>query len=187
MKKNQVVSECCGSGVTTDELRSIREWWNELQQLPAEKARLRATPVSETSRLSEELQSQLYRHEPCGVLLLAHLLSNIDVDDRETRFLCKLASSDRDRPALSSVHFRRLKECRTLDELFRRFRRAVVFLGRAVDVTSVSECTIDWADAHHPRYDADRGLELEARWGNEFCTSSPGTLEAGAPMLEDGV
>ncbi len=154
------------------EIGIITDWWQELDRHPIEKQFLRSCRAPEQAYASEaahQLHKRLPAHDRMSVYTLAALLANVDENDPETRFICKLAARI-GRPAYSELHFTRLKACKSLHELFYRFRRAILLLKRSVQIESLAECTLHWADAHHPVRDTkpDIGELLERMWEREF-------------------
>ncbi len=136
--------------------RSIRSsllvgWRNALEKHPSELAVLRASKsldenfsLEMTKKLAEcEGLANLEEHT-CGAL--AGLLANIDTNDPDTHFICSVGGTSRRgrRPALSEVHFERLCSEAPLEQIYTRFRRAILVLGRRASITSVAECLISW-------------------------------------------
>ena len=163
-------SEDCGC--EDADLEYISRWWIALSFQPEERAFLRACDTPEeaaASPLAADLTVRLRRDDPLGVAALAALLAQVEEDDHETRFICKLGLPA-SRPAFSEFHFRRLKNCRTLGELYVRLKRALVLLGRKAHVESFAECFIEWLDAHHSESEesSEHRQRIYSKWEREY-------------------
>lgn len=165
---------CCGSDdvvLSQADTHIILEWWQGLQKRPGEKAKLRACRhLNEaTSTCATELQHRLPGHDAGAVMALATLLAQVDENEEETKFICRLGFPST-RPAFSELHFSRLRHSKTLDELLPRLRRAILLLGRSVQVASLAECVLTWSDVHLPHFNAkpDQAARLAEKWQREY-------------------
>ena len=154
------------------EQRVVHRWWRALALFPEEQTALRKckSPYEASSlKSAHALHEILSGHDSLGVAALAALLAQIEIDDPETRFLCKLSAAVT-KPAFSEFHFDGLSNCKTLEEIFVRLRQAIILLDRRVHVESLSECFLDWVDAHHPVFNGkpERAELLTTRWRSEW-------------------
>jgi len=173
----------CGCGSSSkDEIElahsdicTVTEWWTALQHEQPQKEflrRCRRIDDAAESPAAYILVKELRQHEKVAVLALAMLLAHVDVNEMETKFICRLGTPS-SRPAFSEVHFSRLRYTKTLEELIPRFRRAILLLGRSVQIASLTECVLTWSDAHLPEYNAkpERAKKLAEKWVAEYESS----------------
>lgn len=168
-----------GCGCASEGAEDVIRWWRGLPSHPAEARFLRRCDcIAEAS--SSPLVRSLYALLPAFTVsdaaALAVVLAQVDEDDPETRFICKLGLPA-ERPAFSEFHFERLRASRSVDELARRTRRAIVVLGRRVHLRSLVECFLDWLAAQRPFSSSDSRLRsYPYRWMEEYRAqrSDPG-------------
>ncbi len=162
-----------------DQRKALREWWIGLEDTPGDRAQLRrcnspweVMMVPAFFRLVNRFED-LKPHRFEALAAVAGLLALVrkgDFRDDMPPIQKQLAmpAEGGNRPRMSDLRFRQLIKSRDIEELYRRFRRALALLGRKANILSLADLVLQWADENLYRTHAEPTKQFQFRMAQGY-------------------
>lgn len=166
------------AGVNPGRRITLLQWRQSLEADAQQLKQLRSARVPSENQNAEKTTELVEAMKAFGApklkvsAALAGLLANIDTDDTDVHFICSVGGESYRgrRPALSEVHFERFCASSSLNQIYRRFKRVLIVLGRRASVDSVAECLLSWREqSETDRYFLDKAIVED--WQRKYGTS----------------
>lgn len=145
--------------------KALREWWQELQEDPGDRAALRrADALDEVAavpafhrlrwRIDKVLDGRrLSSGQRERLLVVAALAARLrDDQSRERGFVGQMAGDGAEAAPVSALRFRRLLQARETPDLYRQLRRTLAMLDHRGDLLSLADGVLHWGESRRKRW-----------------------------------